>query len=316
MQTQTDTISNPQYTIKSVSEITGILPVTIRAWERRHEILSPFRSENRYRMYSDQDVAVLHWIKNRVDNGITISNAVSELKILLKSGRVPEITPQFQEKALQQTGIAPEEYSQRLYLALTAQNEKKAFEIYNEVNSAFSLLEIFTLVIIPMLEKVGDAWYRGEIRVATEHFASNFIRGRLLSIYQSLPTKPRGAHILVGCAPDEFHEIGSLMLSILLRKEGYRVEYLGADIPLDDLVEYSESEQPDMIILSATMPDSAAQLQKMGPKLSKLRKAPLFGFGGSAFVRDLNLRNRTRGICIGDTLEQAVHKTEELLKPV
>lgn len=315
MNIKTENISNPKYTIKSVSEITGILPVTIRAWERRHEILSPFRSENRYRMYSEQDVALLHWIKNRVDDGTTISNAVTELKTMLQSGRLPEVIPQYRLKELQPTGIAPAEYSLHLYNALIAHDEKKAFEIYNEMNSAFTLLDIFTLVIIPMLAKIGDAWYRGEIRVATEHFASNFIRGRLLSLFQSLPTKPRGAYVILGCAPDEFHEIGSLMLATLLRKEGYRVEFLGADIPLDDLVEYVSSEKPNMIILSATMPDSAEHLQKLGPKLSKLRKAPLFCFGGSIFVRDFNLRNKTRGIYLGDTIAQALQKTGELLKP-
>ena len=70
-----DIADDPKYTIKTVSTQTGIRPVTLRAWERRHAVLSPHRSENRYRLYSDRDVAILRWLKNRIDGGISISNA-------------------------------------------------------------------------------------------------------------------------------------------------------------------------------------------------------------------------------------------------
>jgi len=68
---------DPKYTIKTVCAQTGIRAVTLRAWERRHEVLNPHRSNNRYRLYSERDVAILRWVKNRVDGGIAISNVVN-----------------------------------------------------------------------------------------------------------------------------------------------------------------------------------------------------------------------------------------------
>lgn len=62
MTTINDFSEEPRYTIKSVSVQTGIRPVTLRAWERRHDLLSPHRSENRYRLYSERDIAILRWI--------------------------------------------------------------------------------------------------------------------------------------------------------------------------------------------------------------------------------------------------------------
>jgi len=89
--------------------------------------------------------------------------------------------------------------------------------------------------LIPVLVEIGDRWERGDIGVAVEHFASQLIQGKIQAIYHSLPLHSGGPKILVGCAPDELHEIGSLMFATLLRDAGYRVEYLGPDIPLDDL---------------------------------------------------------------------------------
>ena len=80
----------PKFTIKAVCDQTGILPVTLRAWERRHAVLKPHRSENRYRLYSEQDVALLLWLKNRLDSGITISVAANELHSMLDNNIWPE----------------------------------------------------------------------------------------------------------------------------------------------------------------------------------------------------------------------------------
>jgi len=59
-----DLSDKPKYTIKKVSDLTGILPVTLRAWERRYSVLSPERKENRYRLYSERGVAIVKWLNS------------------------------------------------------------------------------------------------------------------------------------------------------------------------------------------------------------------------------------------------------------
>ena len=98
-----------------------------------------------------------------------------------------------------------------LFGALIAHNEERVNAIFEEVQKYFDLLTIFQEVIAPAMELVGEAWYRGEIRIATEHMASNLIKGRLLNIMQNLPAAKEGALILVGCGPDEGHELAALM---------------------------------------------------------------------------------------------------------
>jgi len=68
--------TDPRYTIKVVSERTGVKPVTLRAWERRYDLIDPDRQDNNYRLYSERDIEIIRWIAHRLENDLTISNAV------------------------------------------------------------------------------------------------------------------------------------------------------------------------------------------------------------------------------------------------
>ena len=123
MSTIIDFSDEPKYTIKSVCAQTGIRAVTLRAWERRHEVLNPHRSENRYRLYSERDIAVLRWIKNRVDSGISISSAVSELKSMSRTGLWPEAIPTGPATQPITRTTPPSQYASKLFKALIRHNE-------------------------------------------------------------------------------------------------------------------------------------------------------------------------------------------------
>lgn len=313
MATLVDFSDEPKYTIKTVCAQTGIRAVTLRAWERRHEVLSPYRSENRYRMYSERDIAILRWIKNRVDTGMPISSAVNELRSLMRSGMAPEAVPSGPAALPRKRGLPPDEYNRRLYQALIAHDEGRAGDVLREIEAAFDLETICQDILTPCLVEIGDAWYRGSIQVTTEHFASAVIRGRLSAIFQSYPARRSAAYLLVGCAPGEQHEMGSLMAAVLLRSRGQRVEYLGPDIPQDDLVNYAAYEHPDMVILTASLDEPALALSGMQAKLSRLRPAPAFGFAGRAFVNKPELAQKVGGSYLGDTLAEGIERVRVLL---
>jgi MerR family transcriptional regulator, light-induced transcriptional regulator len=308
-----DFSDDPKYTIKNVSVETGIRPVTLRAWERRHEVLTPHRSDNRYRLYSDKDIAILRWLKSQVDNGVSISSAVSEFRSMTVQDAWPDAIPSAPNRQASTNNIPPAVYSVKLTAALKKHDETTAAELLREAQTGFDLITIFSELIIPSLVDIGEAWYSGQIRISTEHFASAFIRGKLLSLFQAYPTRRNSQKILVGCAPTEQHELGSLMLAVLLRSHGYNVEYLGPDIPVDDLVDYSSYEKPQLIILSAVTPPAALELKRMQEKLNKLRHTPIFAYGGRAFDYSTKLVEQVPGIYLGSTLESALQKVRDLL---
>jgi methanogenic corrinoid protein MtbC1/transposase-like protein len=310
-----DFSDEPKYTIKAVATKTGIRPVTLRAWERRHEVLTPHRAGNQYRLYSERDIAILRWLKGRVDNGVTISSAISELRTMTRSGQWPEAMPSGPATVVTtRSTIPPAQYAAKLYDALIRHDETRASDILREVHGSFDLMTICMSIITPAMHEIGEAWYRGQIRITTEHFASAFVRGKLLTLLQAYPSRRQMPSIMIGCAPTEQHEVGALMLAVLLRSEGYRVEYLGPDLPLEDLADYAGFEKPAMVILTSTRPESALEMKGFQAMLKKLRPAPIFGYGGNPFVGNLKLREQVPGNYLGDGFDIALENIGRLLE--
>jgi len=305
---------DPKYTIKAMSERTGVKPVTLRAWERRYDLLEPERLDNNYRLYSEQDIQVLRWITHRLEDGLSISNAVREYQGLRGNSIWPEALPSVSPPEPSQTPQHPPRfYAEKLYEALTLHKEGEAKQIVDRIQSMFDLKTIFFEIFQPCLYEIGEAWYRGEILIATEHFVSAFIRGILMNLLQAFPVYSAAPNLLIGCAPEEFHEIAPLMLSVLLRREGYQVEFLGADLPVDDLVTYAGDVSPDMIILSAGFERTARPLFMMQEMLDALPSKPKFGFGGRYFNENMEARKEMQGAFLGNTLEEAIQNVHNLM---
>ena len=82
--------TEPTLTIKAVQNRTGIKPVTLRAWERRYDLLQPTRMANGYRLYSERDVQLLLWVQRKLDSDMTISQVVQQFKRDREKGVWPE----------------------------------------------------------------------------------------------------------------------------------------------------------------------------------------------------------------------------------
>ena len=82
-------------------------------------------------------------------------------------------------------------------------DELACSELVQEAHAVFSLMTICVDIFVPALVEIGEAWYEGRIRVTTEHFASAFLRGKLLSLFQAYPARRSSPYILIGCAPTE-----------------------------------------------------------------------------------------------------------------
>ncbi len=98
-----------------------------------------------------------------------------------------------------------------------------------------------------------------------------------------------------------------------MRSVGYRVEYLGPDLPLEDLVDYAKYEHPAMVVMAATSLESAEHIDHLQEKLAKLKPAPVLGFGGSAFNQQPELIEQIKGKFLGFSLDTAVDAVKEML---
>jgi DNA-binding transcriptional MerR regulator len=311
--TKIDDLSDePRYTIKAVSDLTGILPVTLRAWERRYGVLSPDRRENRYRLYSDRDVAVIKWLVSRTASGIPIREAASSYRNMETNHELPGLVPIGMNRAQAGGGVPPGQYAEELFKLLTQHNESDAAILFQEIIKNFELETVLTEIITPCLVAIGEAWYRGNLLISTEHFATAFIQGRLNNLYQAYPVKTTGASILIGGAPTEEHELGALMMAVLLRSRGFRVEYLGPDLDMDDLAAYARFEKPFVVILTASTRTAAIELKRAHSKFSAIKPPPHFCFAGYAFVQEQGMISEIPGIYLGDSMVKAIDAIKEL----
>lgn len=316
MPTLADLPDTPRHPIRVVSERTGVLAGTLRAWERRHRLLSPDRSKGNYRLYSERDIGIVRWVKSRLEAGMTIGAASADVEAMHRSGRWPTVPAMPPGPLGGRTDAATDGDAKRLFAALVALNEARAADVLRSAHAAMEPEAVCLRILQPCLVAIGAAWHRGEIRIATEHFASQFLRGHLMALFQALPMRRRAPRIVVGCAPRELHDIGALMLALFLRRAGYRVEFLGADVHLADLVEHARTSRPDLVCLSANAEATALALGSLKAMLDDLSPPPRFGYGGAAFSLDPALRMRVPGQYLGGDPIQALARVRDLLPSV
>jgi methanogenic corrinoid protein MtbC1 len=313
MSTIADLPDTPRHTIKHVCIQTGIQAVTLRAWERRYHVLKPRRTGGNYRLYSDRDIAVLRWLKIRVDSSLGISRAAAELTTMRAGNDWPAAAPSLPAAPTQPLAAPSARHAQRLFAALTATDKVQVGAILLEVMAQFDLAAVCLDIIQPCLEAIGEARSDDKINLATEYFARHYLRGWLLALFQCLPLRPRSPRIVVGCAPGEFHELGSLMLALFLRRDGYRVDFLGANVHLGDLLEFARAERPALICLSANSEDTARELRMVQAKLAGMRPRPKFAFGGRIFSLLPKQRESMPGLFLGPDAASAQEQVRQLL---
>ena len=312
----------PIYNIKAVSRLTGVAADTLRRWESRYQIMTPQRTPSGYRMYSQHDVDTIRWLKARIEEGLSISRAC---ELLRQEGGI--VAVQDQATALEglvrldmPPGIGARPVSVLLAELLDAfrdSNEALANQTINDALGLYSVEQVVNELIYPALVEVGERWLRQEFSVAQEHFASAFIRGRLANLFHTSPYYAGGPLILVACAPGELHEIGAQVLALFLRRSGYRVVYLGQNVPEESLNSMVRSLRPALVCCSATRTETVANLRFLSEGAQQMQAelgwAPLLAFGGSIFNRYPDLAEKMGAAYLGPDAATAVQHVGRML---
>lgn len=306
---------HPLYNIKAVEQATGLSSATLRAWERRYGVCAPQRSESGYRLYSDRDIALLRWLKRRIDEGITISQAVAMLTLRAAPApaengngayRVPADT--LQEHPSQA------DLRRRLTRSLLDFDEQTADALLSESYALHGVETSCERIIAPVLVDLGERWHRGEISVVSEHYATHYLRRKLDGLVNLTPIHSDSPTIVMGCAPGDWHEIGLVLLSFYLRRHGYHVLYLGQNVPLEHLVAELTRLHPVLLIMSAATPETAHNLAEVAHVVAALPEPrPQFGFGGRAFNKHPELRAEVEGHFLGESAIDAVERIRTLV---
>ena len=253
------------YEIHEVAELTGLAPARLRAWERRYEVVRPRRLANGYRVYTAEQVALLRAFARLIETG----------------QRIGDLAVRPAEDLLLRAESSPTEGAPHAAL-LASIRELNREQLEGLVAQQLALrgLRAFASEIVPPLaEAVGDLWALGRLSVAAEHLATEVVLHVLRSGLRL--ARGDGPLLLAGCLPAERHEWGVLSALVVAQEDGWRVHYLGADLPVEAIGEAAGKLAPAAVGLSGSDPGIVrASLPALAALRARLPAGTLAVLGG------------------------------------
>jgi DNA-binding transcriptional MerR regulator/methylmalonyl-CoA mutase cobalamin-binding subunit len=282
-----DTNGNePRHPIRVVSSRTGLPQDVLRAWERRYEAVVPHRTETGRRLYTDQDVEKLSFLRRAVESGRRISDvaplAIHELRELVQEDRDASATvePRQSSGPARSAGA----FVKKGMAAIQNLDGKALDSMLADASLDLTPAALRAEVLHPILDRVGRSWRSGSLRIAHEHLASAIVRSFLGS--QRLGHDvPAGAPAVVITTPaGQRHELGALMAAIAALEVGWDVLYLGANLPAAEIAAAARQKEARAVALSLTCPAADPTLLEELRDLRRLLGPTVPVFAGGAVV--------------------------------
>jgi DNA-binding transcriptional MerR regulator len=216
------------FSIRNIEILTGIKAHTLRIWEQRYNFFKAQRKLSKQRFYSNEDLKKLLCVSFLYHNGLKISK-IAALSDEEMARKVREVEPGVNNYKT---------YLQKLLEAAIDFNEAAFLYLLNLLTEKIGFEKMVTDVCYPYLQRVGLLWDTNSVLPAQEHFSSYIIQARIISETEKYSSIQTGTpEIVLFCPENEYHELPLLYINYLLRKSGWRVLYLGANIKIADLKE-------------------------------------------------------------------------------
>jgi DNA-binding transcriptional MerR regulator/methylmalonyl-CoA mutase cobalamin-binding subunit len=282
------------YPVGATVRLTGLHPDTLRAWERRHGIVVPLRTEGGTRRYRASDVERLRQVKAAVDAGYRIGDVAR-----LGPEELARIISKRDERE------SSTDVCDAIVAALTRMDAETAERLIALQLAALGPSRFARLVAVPVLARIGTDWAAGEMCVAAEHMASAVLRSVLGASLRPSSVATAGAPILFATLPGERHELGLLVAAITAAAAGGRVIYLGADLPVEELVHAATVTGAAAVALSMVASEAGAARDHLRA-LRALLPTEVEIWAGGSLVSQIEAIEGVRRIESFEILEQSV----------
>lgn len=229
--------------MSDIVSITGIKAHTLRKWESRYNFIEPKRTETNIRFYTDNQLRKLLNISILIRNGYRISSIDS-----MTEDELHENVSEIQLKA------SPEDDINSLIMSMLEMNENRFNGILGRHIIRYGLLTTVTTLLYPFLNHIGVLWGTNKAMPAQEHFISNLIKQKMFSAIEAIPLKKDNApSIVLFLMEGETHEIGLILAYYIAKELGWRVYYLGQNVPIYDIKDVLKITEPDLMLTINTM---------------------------------------------------------------
>ena len=271
------------YSMAQVETLTGINAHTLRIWERRYNFLNPGRTETNIRFYSDKGLVKL------LNVGVLVSNGHKISKIdVMSDAEIHELVTDILSSISQEN----KDEINVLTLSMIEMNENNFNKVFQRRAMRKGLQATITDLIYPFLNHIGILWGTNKVIPAQEHFISNLIRQKIISAIDSLPSPSSDApSICMFLLDGEDHEIGLLLAAYMARDLGWKVYYLGQNMPAANISEMLEISKP-IVLLSMFITSFSGKIEKLIESIKGQTDIPLLVSGNEDNFSNLKMDNK------------------------
>lgn len=264
------------YPIRTVSALTGVNPVTLRAWERRYGLIKPKRTPKGHRLYADADIERIHRILELLKQGIPISQTRQLLANQPRPTRAAAPQPT-------SGGQDPwEDYQNRMHGAVARFDEFALDAAYNDALSLYPVDLVTRLLVMPLLRRLRERWETEPAGPAEAHFFNAYMRNKLGARFHHQSSRSQGPKLLAAGLPGEYNEIELLLFSLSALTHGYRIVLLGGNMPLQPLALAQQRADARAVVIYGSIEPPPALINTHVASLVQNVGVPVFLGGETA----------------------------------
>ena len=284
-----------------MSELTGVSSATLRAWERRYGVPTPSRTASAYRLYSNEDVALIIKMRDLVKAGTAPAEA--SRAVLGEAGsRVDASAQAAIAEADKDAFVAAKE---RIIDAVCRFDPDGLDEAVSKTLTLGPAVTIYERTIRPALVQIGDLWHAGTVTVAQEHFASNVLGGTLVHLLRLAQPSDDARRVVLACFADENHVLGLYGAGLRFASWGYRTLMLGTSTPPFAVASVVDALAPHLVGLSAVMLVPPPRARELVDGYADACHSTAWVVGGDGAEPMRSLIEERGGLCVGCDLSGA-----------
>ena len=239
--------------ISVVVRRTGLSQDILRAWEKRYGAVVPLRTSTGRRLYSEEQVARLRLLKQLVDGGRRISDVAD-----LAEEQLRRLADEDVSEAV--VGRASSGFLADCLDAVEGLDRHGLEDVLDRASVELSRPRLRGEVLVPLIRALGLNWQEGTWRVVHEHVASAVLRSFLWGMWRRAEPGTGAPSVAVATPAGQRHELGALLAAGVAADLGWRVVYLGADLPAEEIAAGVVASGASVVLLSLVYPVADSRL--------------------------------------------------------
>ena len=293
------------FPIRTVSELTGVNSITLRAWESRYGLIVPIRKASGHRLYTQEHIDLINRVVGLLDRGMRIGQVKAEVL----AGNDSDDSDSSLEDERQNYW---RRYINGMIAAIIRFDERALERTYSDALSHYPVRLVTDKLLSPVLKEIGERWASGQGSIAEEHFFGFYLRNKLGARFHHRAQSQSGPRLLMACLPGDLHEIGLLLFALDACDHGFQTILLGANMPLDEFPDAVKKTGSDALVLSGTIEPGGEVISRSLPRLVEKLDVPVF-VGGNVVASNFDDLKKSGVLLIGTDIDMGIKQIKKRL---